>query len=211
MTATFGKIPDFVKQRLKPWLVSRNNQGSIESPSRICFESSKINLEKESRIGSGSIIDADLDIGYFSDIGRNCEFIGGEISIGRYCDIARNVVFQANNHDYNQYPAVNNRLWQERNNITTTVEGSIEVGNDVWIGTRVIILPDVEIADGAVIGAGAVVTKDVESFEVVAGVPAKHVKYRFDSEEDRNRMKQVSWWSNDFQNLESMRFGRGFL
>lgn len=52
------------------------------------------------------------------------------------------------------------------------------IGNDVWIGMRSIIMPGVKIGDGAVIGAGAIVTKDVPAFAVVGGVPAKVIKYR---------------------------------
>ena len=54
----------------------------------------------------------------------------------------------------------------------------VKIGNDVWIGARSIILPGVTIGDGAVIAAGSIVTKDVESYAVVGGNPAKIIKYR---------------------------------
>ena len=54
----------------------------------------------------------------------------------------------------------------------------VTIGNDVWIGMRSIIMPGVNIGDGSVIGAGAVVTKDVPAYAIVGGVPAKVIKYR---------------------------------
>jgi maltose O-acetyltransferase len=70
------------------------------------------------------------------------------------------------------------------------VHGYIEIGDDAWIGTGCIILPDVRIGKGAVVGAGSVVTKDVPDFAVVAGVPAKPIKKLDTSSE------AVGLWSN---------------
>lgn len=69
------------------------------------------------------------------------------------------------------------------------------IGNDVWIGTRATILDGVKIGDGAVIAAGAVVTKDVPPYAIVGGVPAKIIKYRF-SEEKINRLLASKWWDD---------------
>lgn len=58
----------------------------------------------------------------------------------------------------------------------------VVIEDDVWIGAYAFIMPGITIGRGSVIGAGAVVTKDVKPFSIVGGVPAKHIKYRFDSE-----------------------------
>jgi carbonic anhydrase/acetyltransferase-like protein (isoleucine patch superfamily) len=68
------------------------------------------------------------------------------------------------------------------------------VGNDVWIGAGVNIVAAANIGNGAVIGAGAVVVGDVEPYAIVAGVPAKIIKYRFD-EKLRNKLQQCEWWN----------------
>lgn len=71
--------------------------------------------------------------------------------------------------------------------------GDTVVGNDVWIGRAATIMPGVRIADGAVIGAHSVVTRDVGPYEIVAGNPARHIRTRFDAE-DVERMLRARWW-----------------
>ena len=72
------------------------------------------------------------------------------------------------------------------------------IGNDVWIGSNAIIIAGVKIGNGAIIGAGAVVTKDVPDYAVVGGVPARIIKYRFDPE-TINKLQQIQWWNWDDQ------------
>ena len=89
-----------------------------------------------------------------------------------------------------------------RNNILRTnyakharaPEPRTKIGNDVWIGLNVIIIAGVRIGDGAVIGAGSVVTKDVPSYAIWAGIPARQIRERFDKETIR-KLKALSWWN----------------
>ncbi|WP_256865580.1 CatB-related O-acetyltransferase [Paenibacillus sp. 32352] len=71
--------------------------------------------------------------------------------------------------------------------------GEVIIGNDVWIGANVVILPSVTIGNGAIIAAGAVVTKSVPDYAIVAGVPAKILKYRF-SPEEIEILNRIQWW-----------------
>lgn len=71
----------------------------------------------------------------------------------------------------------------------------VEIGNDVWIGERAMLIGGVHIADGAVVLAGAVVTKDVPPYAIVGGVPAKIIRYRYD-EETISFLLQIQWWNN---------------
>ena len=71
----------------------------------------------------------------------------------------------------------------------------------MWIGANVIILPGVKIGNGAIIAAGAVVTKDVEPYAIVGGVPAKLIKYRFKKEEI-NQLEEIKWWNWSIEEIE---------
>lgn len=75
------------------------------------------------------------------------------------------------------------------------------IGNDVWIGERVMIKGGVKIGDGAVVGAGSIVTKDVPAYAIVAGIPAKIIRYRFD-EETVEYMKKLEWWNLSEKDLK---------
>ncbi len=73
-------------------------------------------------------------------------------------------------------------------------KGDIVVGSDVWIGYEAVILSGVHIGDGAIIGARAVVTRDVSPYTVVGGIPAKEIKKRFD-EETIEKLLETQWWN----------------
>ncbi len=68
------------------------------------------------------------------------------------------------------------------------------IGNDVWIGAKSMIMDGVTIGDGAIVAAGSVVTRDVPPFAVVGGAPAKVIKYRF-SQEVIDRLEEIQWWN----------------
>lgn len=80
-------------------------------------------------------------------------------------------------------------------------DGFVEIGNDVWIGMNVVILPGIRVGDGAVLGAGAVVTKDVEPYAIVGGVPAKIIRYRY-SKEMIDAFLRIKWWDWSIEKIE---------
>ena len=72
--------------------------------------------------------------------------------------------------------------------------GDTIIGNDVWIGEEALIMPGIVVGDGAIIGARTVVTRDVESYSVVVGNPARHVHYRF-ADEHIAQLMEMQWWN----------------
>ncbi len=125
---------------------------------------------------------------------------GAKLKIGKFCSISEDVtIFLGGNHrtdwistyPFNTIPHFNN----EGKNITghPKTKGDVIIGNDVWIGWGAVILSGVKIGNGAVIGAYAMVTKDVLPYEIVGGNPAKHIKFRF-NEETILMLTKAKWW-----------------
>lgn len=111
----------------------------------------------------------------------------GRLDIGSYCSIAPEVMFVLNNEHptslISTFPFKTKVL--QKSNPEALSKGGIKVGDDVWIGVRAIILDGVTIGQGAVIAAGAVVTKDVPPYAIVGGCPAEVIKFRFDENQRR--------------------------
>lgn len=102
------------------------------------------------------------------------------LKIGRFCSIAREVMFVLSaDHYLNHISTYPYNTWILHDPMEGVSKGDILVDDEVWIGFRSTILSGVHIGQGAVIAAGSVVTKDVPPYAVVAGVPAKVIKYRF--------------------------------
>ncbi len=117
------------------------------------------------------------------------------LSIGAFCSIANHTKFLlcAGHHfpsRISNFPI--DVFFHERQ--TEPHRNYTRIGNDVWIGENAIILPGVHIGNGAVIGAGSVVTRDVDDFSMVGGNPAKHLKWRFEDEQLRKQILETAWW-----------------
>lgn len=114
-----------------------------------------------------------LIIGNYSYIGdqNNIRASGGDIIIGDYCLISQQITMVASNHSMAKNEYIFFQPWDVK-------KTGIIIHDDVWIGANSVILPGVTIHKGAVVAAGSVVTKDVPSFAIVSGTPAKVLKYR---------------------------------
>lgn len=126
---------------------------------------------------------------------------GDKLKIGKYCSIASGAkfLFNAANHSLRSlstypfpifYEEWEHGLWADK---AWDNKGDIVLGNDVWVGFEAVILAGVTVGDGAVIGARAVVTKDVEPYTIVGGVPARQIRKRF-SDEVIAELLALRWW-----------------
>ncbi|MEO8033629.1 MAG: acyltransferase [Acidobacteriota bacterium] len=126
--------------------------------SSLYAERATCRVGNRSAIGIGSMIDANEN---------------GEIAIGEDVMIAVGCVLRASNHEYRDPSLAINRQGH--------TGGRIIIGNDVWLGANCVVVAGVEIADHSIVGAGAVVTKNVEPWTIVAGVPARMIGRRSSS------------------------------
>lgn len=163
----------------------------------------------------------DVKVGACTYISGKCEI--HHTDIGRFCSIGQECKIRLGYHKMDwlsTHPFVFDgedvtsglasfgpyRLMRS-NMLSMTREAShepikrVKIGNDVWIGTRAIVMAGVSIGDGAVIGAGAIVTKDVKPFDVVVGAPAKKAKRRF-PDDVCERILKLRWWDYDLSTLQ---------
>jgi virginiamycin A acetyltransferase len=125
-----------------------------------------------------------------------------KLIIGKFCSIAcgAKFLFTSANHtlkSLSTYPfPIFFEEWNlDKKQVKTAWDkkGDIVIGNDVWIGYEAVILSGITIGDGAIIGARAVVTKDVPPYTIAGGIPAKEIKKRFDEKTIR-KLQQAQWW-----------------
>ncbi len=158
-------------------------------------------------------ISKNVEIGDFTYINKGSS-VFSKCTIGKYCSISSNVTIGAKEHNYNMvttHPILYDKKYSKKNICFESTAEKIEIGNDVWIGIGVVVLRGVKVGNGAVLGAGSVITKDVPPYSIVGGVPAKIIKYRF----DENKIKEIeasNWWDWDeekiISNIENFRNGK---
>lgn len=126
-----------------------------------------------------------------------------KINVGKYCSIGRDCNFFLHaNHRPDWVTTSSQLLGPVTHEIAKmhmemghpSCKGDIIIGNDVWIGAKATIMSGVKIGDGSIVGATSTVTKDVPPYAIVAGNPAKIIKYRF-TEKQINSLLSISWWN----------------
>lgn len=161
---------------------------------------------RESKIGYRSTIQRycdiwRLDMDRFSCVGRMSTI--QSTKIGAFCALSWNLKIGGDDHDYKMlstHPFWHNTAWgiaEDKEFSAMYHEKEYKdpciIGNDVWIGAGVSICRNVTIGDGCVIGAGAVITHDLEPYSIVVGVPGRSIKKRFD-DNTIERLEKARWW-----------------
>jgi acetyltransferase-like isoleucine patch superfamily enzyme len=178
--------------------------------------------------GPGARIDSFTDFAGSSSLGAGASVFGSSVGrwtyfgdhalainseVGAFCSIAAKAVIGGGNHPTRDYVSTSPLFYGTIHNPWGVFSGSMlrdvelprtRIGNDVWIGYSAVVLPGKCIGDGAVIAAGAVVTHDVEPYEIVAGVPARSIRSRFDPE-DVEWLLSVQWWNWPDERLKRLR------
>lgn len=128
------------------------------------------------------------------------------VVIGNYCSIGPDVIIipavghipakEYERFNLSTFPlaALKRNGWKDEYGLPGKKADYVRIGSDVWIGARAIILPGVTIGDGAIVGAGAVITHDIPPYAVVAGVPAKILRFRYEKEQIQKLLK-IAWWN----------------
>lgn len=196
-----------IKNKIKQKRIIRINKKNnvIINPSSFFYTSkasSYVSIGKDSVIMNSSV-DSCTYIGHRSVVVNSY--------IGKYVSIANNVNILWGGHPINStissspffYNEVVNKVKSPINAFTydenvykydiNNKKYSTVIGNDVWVGVNAVIMGGVKIGDGAIIGANAVVTKDVPPYAIVVGAPAKVIKYRF-SKEQIDKLLSIKWW-----------------
>ncbi len=193
LNEVFIKIATDVQKGDNWYAIMEGNEYVIKNPNMIDFlYGSRINPR-------AVIINSDyVYIGKGTLIGADCQMIlhNAKLRMGNFTHVSSHVTFIGSRHTV-EHPST---YYVPRGpfkflGVDTDKVGDISIGNDVWIGANVSVMPGVRIADGCIVGTASVVTKDVtESYGIYVGNPARLIKYRF-REEIREFLLTLKWWN----------------
>jgi acetyltransferase-like isoleucine patch superfamily enzyme len=199
-----------LKGYLKNVFLKLKNKGLVLGPGCVV---SQVNFGENVRLGN-TVTALSSDIRDYSYIGNNA--VVSNASIGKFCSIASEVHVGVGSHPSSVWVSTHPFFYLSRPGMGwDLIESDIRpesartmIGSDVWVGTRATIKDGVRISDGAIIGAGAVVTKDLDSYGIYVGIPAKLIRYRFEPDEIAF-LKSLRWWDKDLswirQNADAFR------
>lgn len=165
--------------------------------------SSNVKLGIPCSIHQNVVLENGVQIGNYSYV-NNYTRIGKDVSIGNFCSISYNCQIGMSEHPTN-FISTSPYTFGKENLFNEPISWEdfnkeVIIGNDVWIGSNAVVMQGVNIGDGAIVAAGAVVTKDVKAYSIVGGVPSKQIKMRF-SEEKISYLQNIKWWGKSEREL----------
>lgn len=185
-----------------------NDKFPLEHYNRLCFLKNII-TNPNIIVGDYTYYDDFESVDNFEkNVKYHFDFIGDKLIIGKFCMIASGVTFIMNGANHKMdgitaYPFnIFGKDWKvvEPKLSDLPYKGDTVIGNDVWIGTNVTIMPGVKVGDGSIIASNATVTKDVAPYSIVGGNPAKEIKKRF-SEQKIKELLEMQWWNWDIEKI----------
>lgn len=190
---------------------SKVHASRLQTQNPTCIFYPGASVDRRSTLGSYNVLFRDISIqhsviGDHTFIQRNS--VVNYANIGKFCSIASGVVIGLGQHPISQV-SMHPSFYSSTQPVAKTFSRSDDfnpfrhtvIGHDVWIGQNALIMDGVTVGTGAVVAAGAVVTGNVPEYAIVAGVPAKVLKYRFD-EITRNKLLETCWWNKPESWLE---------
>lgn len=172
----------------------------------VCIDAQSL-INERTHLLSNCMINNSV-IGSYTYIGKNS--IVQNTTIGKFCSIANDVCIGLGKHPI-QHFSTSTLFYRIKNTLKIDLIDSdlvfneyenINIGHDVWIGSKAIIMDGVSIGHGAIIAANSVVTKDVPPYTIVGGVPAKIIKHRFDENKIKTLL-EIKWWDDDLIKIKN--------
>lgn len=171
---------------------------------------SVIVLKNNSYLKFRNVIVEGINIGRHTYIGDYTK-LDSLVSVGHFCSIANNVLIGATMHptDWLSTSPFQYDNWLKfgdgKSKYNYELRKKTHIGNDVWIGAHAVIKTGLTIGDGAIIGAGAIITHDVPPYAIMGGVPARVIRYRFPQETIEDLLK-LKWWDLPDEKIKTLPF-----
>ncbi|NVJ86764.1 MAG: CatB-related O-acetyltransferase [Algoriphagus sp.] len=195
----------YIKYLNAVYLKKRKREGTLIDSTVVGYKN--VSFEGENVVPDKCKFFGNVKIGYRTTLGSS-NFFHGNITIGKYCQIGSNVGIHSSSHPISYLSTyVNKNLFGgELVNLKNNFQ--VQIGHDVWIGHGVIIVGHVKIGNGAILGAGTVVTKDVPPYSIVVGVPGRVIRKRF-NENVISEIESLKWWDlsdSELNNIKNLFF-----